>query len=210
MPHERYVRAADIRGVKGSRLPPGRALTPDEIARLRAFCAEETGIFGALLRGVIAVLLGGGARREEACTLEVTSFDGESLEILGKGNKERRVPLSFEARRDLAAWVDVRDTLALTIDALFVRAQRDGRLRKRPFSPDGMYELIVWLGEASGVGELATHDLRRTFATARLDAGVDVLVVQRLLGHASPATTAKYDMRAEREARRAVENAEVY
>jgi integrase len=211
IPFETFYRAKNgLKSVKGSRLPPGRDLSDEEIARLRAYCGEIQGVYGAMLRGILAVLLGGGLRREEVCKLRVNNFHRPFIDVIGKGNKERRVPLSEDAILDLEAWIKVRESLEIPLECLFVRAMRDGRVCRRPFSPDGLYNLVCDLGESAGLGEMSTHDFRRTCATRQLDRGVDVMIVQRNLGHNSSKTTEKYDRRTEREAKRAVDRAGVY
>jgi integrase len=211
MPFELFYRAKNgLKSVKGSRLPPGRDLSEAEITELRAYLRAIPEVYGAMLRGIVAVLLGGGLRREEVCRLRQDNYRRPYLNVIGKGNKERRVPLSEDAIGDLESWIDVRKLLGVPHPCMFVRAMSDGRLQARPFSPDGLYNLVRELGVKSGLGELSTHDFRRTCATRQLDRGVDVMIVQRNLGHESSKTTEKYDRRRELEAKRAIDRAGVY
>ncbi len=69
---------------------------------------------------------------------------------------------------------------------------------------DGIYKLIKARAQKAGIKHFSPHDFRRTFCTDLLESGEDVLTVQELAGHCSPATTAKYDKRGEGRKRRAV------
>jgi site-specific recombinase XerD len=76
-----------------------------------------------------------------------------------------------------------------------------GRVQDRRLSQQSIYDRIAHLAERAGVAPFSPHDCRRTLAGDLLDAGIDLATVQALLGHASPATTARYDRRGERAVR---------
>ena len=61
--------------------------------------------------------------------------------------------------------------------------------------PESIYRLVRKRSEGAGINTVTPHDFRRTYATRTLEAGVDVFVLQGAMGHASPATTARYDRR---------------
>jgi integrase/recombinase XerD len=216
---DRYQRLRDVQKVKGSRLPPGRDLSDAEIARLRACFEALGGPYGAMIRGLAATFLGAGLRREEVCQLPFSALSGRSFRVIGKGNKEREVPLSKHALAEIQAWIRVRKKLEIPLEWMFVRVTKDNVIHSRPFSVDAIYNLVVsWapilkvnpLDPEEKTPRLTPHDMRRTFATRALDKGIDVLIVQRWLGHSDPATTGKYDRRAEREAEQAMDKIEIY
>ena len=79
----------------------------------------------------------------------------------------------------------------------------------RGVSDEALAQMLAKRAEEAGVHDLSWHDFRRTFAGNLLDAGVDLVTVQKLMGHASPATTSGYDRRGEEVKRKAVRNLHV-
>ena len=113
--------------------------------------------------------------------------------MLGKGSKERIVPLGSYARAAVAAtWSAARPTLARRgrgTPALFLNA-RGGRLSRQ-----SAWTMLQDVAEHAGIStEVSPHTLRHSFATHLLDGGADVRVVQELLGHASVTTTQIYTL----------------
>ncbi len=72
-------------------------------------------------------------------------------------------------------------------------------------NPDAVLKIVKKRALQAGIESFSPHDFRRTFCSDLLDAGVDLVTVQKLAGHASPETTAKYDRRGEETKRRAVQ-----
>jgi site-specific recombinase XerD len=75
----------------------------------------------------------------------------------------------------------------------------------RRMTPQAVLLIVQKRATEAGVESFSPHDFRRTFCSDLLDAGVDIVTVQKLAGHASPVTTAKYDRRGEEAKRRAVQ-----
>lgn len=135
----------------------------------------------------LEVLYGSGVRVSELCGLDVGSLDlgAGAARVLGKGSKERRVPLSEPAVEAIHAWLAVRHLCPSGADAaaaLFVN-RRSGRL-----TPRDVRRII----DRRAIDPTHPHALRHSFATHLLDGGADLRVVQELLGHASVATTQRY------------------
>lgn len=147
-------------------------------------------------RALLELLYGCGARISEAVGLDVDDLDLEagSVRLMGKGGKERLVPVGSYARAALDAYlVRGRPTLAVPTrgpaGALFLNA-RGGRLSRQ-----SAWVVLRAAAERAGLElELSPHVLRHSFATHLLDGGADVRVVQELLGHASVATTQIYTL----------------
>jgi site-specific recombinase XerD len=198
------AKAVDVASVKGSRLLRGRALTNDERDALRAACDESSSI-GTRDRAALEMLLMTGLRRSEIASLVFANLDAErkSLRIIGKGNKEREVPLNDKARIVLDRWLELR---GVEPGPLFCRISRAGRLlRERALSPQFVYLLSGRLAGAAGVKAFSPHDLRRTFITSLLDRDVDIATVSDLVGHEQIETTKRYDRRGDKRKRVAVD-----
>lgn len=198
MTAEDYQKAASIESVRGETVPAGRALAHGEIASLLAVCDDTPlGIRDAAL---ISILYGCGLRRSEVVSLDLVDYDATSgtLRVRGKGNKQRLVPLGSAAPA-LGDWLAVRQHGS---GALFHGL--GNRNTGRRLTDQAVYHILTKRGKEAGVEPFSPHDFRRTFVGDLLDAGADVVTVQRLAGHADPATTSRYDRRDERAGRDAV------
>jgi integrase/recombinase XerD len=175
------------------RLP--KALPLDEVERL----LDAAGSGGTALalrdRALLEMLYGTGARISEAVGLDVDDVDLESgaVRLLGKGSKERAVPVGSYACEAVSAYlVRARPQLSGVgrgSAALFLNA-RGGRLSRQ-----SAWAVLRAAAERAGVrADVSPHTLRHSFATHLLDGGADVRVVQELLGHASVTTTQVYTL----------------
>lgn len=191
--------AVDVPGVEGSRLPAGRALSLAELQQLLdAARADRWRRRGTRDAALVALLWGGGLRRAEVARLDLARYQDGAVKVLGKGNKERSVPLPVGARRAIEAWLEVRGGEAGPL--LYSVSPWGARLR-----PDAVACALVQLARRAGVAGVTSHDGRRTFITALFDAGANPGAIQDLVGHASPTQTAKYRRDREQAMARAVE-----
>ncbi len=204
MPAGEYERIRDVNPARGTRLPPGRAATGGELVALVRACLGDTSPAGARDAALLAVLYTGGVRRSELAGLDLGdwSADPPTLRVRGKGDKERLVPLAGGAVAAVRAWLRVRGDRS---GGFFLPINKGGRICGARISDHAVYAVLRKRLAEAGVARLSPHDLRRTFVGDLLDAGVDLATVQRLAGHASPTTTARYDRRGEATKRRAVE-----
>jgi len=165
-------------------------LTLDEVDRLLVAPAADT-LLGLRDRAFIEVLYSSGLRVGELVGLdwERIDVDAAALRVLGKGRKERVVPVGRPALRALAAYRDAcRRAGQETARGAVFRNQRGGRLTARSVARLLERHVLV-----SGTTAKATpHALRHTFATHLLGAGADLRAIQELLGHASLSTTQRY------------------
>ena len=199
--HKFLVREGDIdadpaEGVTRPKVPRTlpRPLTVDEVAALIS-APRDDGTPAALRdRAMLEALYGAGLRISELVGLDVDDVDLEegSVRVLGKGSRERVVPVGRYAIAALEGYlVRGRPTLARprTRGALFLN-QRGGRLTRQ-----GCTNIVKAMARRAGIRKRVTpHMLRHSFATHLLEGGADVRVVQELLGHASVASTQIYTL----------------
>jgi len=143
-------------------------------------------------RAMLELAYSCGLRCEEIVNLDRDSFDFESeqLRVLGKGSKERLLPVGEPAQRALRRYLE-RGRQALADDpreaALFL--SKSGR---RLCNSDVTRRLALWVREAALAAGVSPHALRHSFATHLLEGGADLRTIQELLGHASISTTQVY------------------
>jgi integrase/recombinase XerC len=163
------------------RLP--RVLSKSEIGAL--LDAPATSALDQRDLAVLELLYAAGLRVSELCGLDRRDVDlvGRTLTVLGKGGKERRLPMHDEAVEVVGTWLEQgREAMAGPPEAIFVN-QRGNRLGPRD---------VRRILDARAASPTHPHALRHTFATHLLDGGADLRVVQELLGHSSLATTQIY------------------
>lgn len=146
-------------------------------------------------RTLVEVLYGTGIRVGELVALDVRDVDrrrGE-LRVLGKGRKERVVPLPALAREAVDAWIEVRKRPGVLAEPLFtsIRPRRDDKARR--LGDRDVRRILKKRALAAGISDrVHPHRLRHSYATHLLDMGADLREIQELLGHSSLATTQKY------------------
>lgn len=184
--------------VGAPRVPQGipKALEEDEVDALLGAvtgddpCAQRD-------RALLELLYGTGIRISEAVNLDLDGLDLDDamVRVLGKGDKERFVPMGRSACAALRAYLGdgrlalrVRNSRRLADrDAVFLNA-RGGRISRQ-----ACWDIVRRAGERVAIGgHLSPHVLRHSCATHMLDHGADLRVVQELLGHASLSTTQVY------------------
>jgi len=143
-------------------------------------------------RAMLELAYSCGLRCEEIVNLDLGAldFETEQLRVLGKGSKERLLPVGEPAQRALRRYLD-KGRHALAVDrreqALFL--SKSGR---RLSNSDVTRRLGLWTREAALAAGVSPHSLRHSFATHLLEGGADLRTIQELLGHASISTTQVY------------------
>jgi len=183
----------------GRRLP--HPISIDQVTRLLSTPPEDTPL-GLRDRALLELLYATGARISEVVALDVDDVadlrdpgaDFAALRLVGKGGKERQVPVGSYARAALAAYlVRARPGLAssgrMASPALFLNTLG------RRLSRQSAWAVLQTTAQRANLAEhISPHTLRHSFATHLLSGGADVRVVQELLGHSSVTTTQIYTL----------------
>jgi integrase/recombinase XerD len=150
---------------------------------------DRSTMHGARDAAVLEVLYASGLRVSEICSLGIYDVDDHFVKVIGKGSKERLVPIGQKALlaidHYLTSFRDQNDSEQQ--QALFVGA------RGRPLSRIAIWQMIKKYAKEAGIAKnISPHTLRHSFATHLLDNGADLRVIQEMLGHASISSTDRY------------------
>ncbi len=206
---EDFHRTVDIPTVKGQRLLRGRVLSEAEVNTLLIICQQENSPAGCRDAALLGLLVGSGLRRAEVVALQVQDYEVTANRLCvraGKGNKDRLVYVAPGADVWLERWLAVRGRGA---GSLLCPVNRWGQVVKRSLTEQAVLHILTKRGQQAGIAAFSPHDLRRTFISNLLDAGVDIATVQKLAGHANVQTTVRYDRRDERAKRAAISRLQI-
>lgn len=173
----------------GDHLP--EVLSLEEVDRLEA-AIDLSKWEGQRNKAIIEVLFSCGLRVSELVDLKLSaiSFQDGWLRVLGKGSKERMVPISAKALQELEYWFIDRGLMRIKPgEEDYVFLNRRGSHLTRMM----IHTIIKRLAQEAGIKKnISPHTLRHSFATALLEGGADLRVIQTLLGHESIETTEIY------------------
>ena len=185
----RHDLAAEIWHIKEpERLPP--VLSPEEVKRVLAMARSLKA------RAMLTLAYGCGLRAGEVVRLRAGDIDSEQKIIRivqSRGHKDRHVMLPAEVLKLLRQWWKVRPTASNNSVAPEQRWLFPGRGQHRPMTTRQFGRLFKEAAKAAGLRKtVSLHSLRHSFATHLLERGKDIRVIQALLGHSKPETTARY------------------
>ena len=146
-------------------------------------------------RAIIEFLYGTGIRVGELVALDVRDLElpSRQVRVLGKGRKERVVPIPTTALDVLSLWIEARRRPGMLAEPLFISLtpSKDGKLRR--LGDRDVRRILSARARAAGLADrVHPHRLRHSYATHLLDMGADLREIQELLGHSSLSTTQKY------------------
>ncbi|MGB7518205.1 MAG: site-specific integrase, partial [Spirulinaceae cyanobacterium] len=187
-----YTKAIGISNVKEDSRLRGRLIQREEVALLLELLEEgrskkepgEAQPIDIRDMALIAILRGGGLRRNEVVKLELKDFNHRTgaVEVLqGKGGKSRIVYLPEVAVELVIQWLGIRGRKS---GALLCPVVKGGKIVIRHMSADAVGKTLKRLGKKAGLASFSAHDFRRTFCSELLDLGADIVTVQKLAGHA--------------------------
>jgi len=173
------------------RLP--KTLDTDQVSQLLS--GHETGWHGLRDHAILELFYSSGLRLSElvGCNTNSVDFEDKTVRVLGKGSKERIVPVGTMAVAAILSWLKIREVLPTKkkiihdTDALFL-SERGKRLSNRSVQS----RLNRWAISKGLPGKLHPHMLRHSFASHILESSHDLRAVQELLGHADISTTQIY------------------
>ncbi len=197
-----YMRAVDIKGIKGSTLPKGRMLSEGEKVALSKICSIDPTPAGIRDAAIIGLMVSAGPRRDEVTHIMLDHFNpstGEVRIIRGKGRKDRIVYIDNGALHAMKDWLQVRGNQP---GPLFCPVNKGGIIEIRSLTSQAVYNMLRKRAKQAGVESFSPHDMRRTVASELIEKK-EAGTAQKFLGHSNISTTMRYDRRPEEEKRKA-------
>ena len=179
----RYNIAIDIDTPKKQKRSP-KYLTVKEITKLINVIDKMNVRYPERDKAILVMFLGTGVRLSELVNTKKSDIKDGMLRVVGKGDKERFVPLSDNVKKAIKEYSRVRENI--DCDTLFI-TERDTK-----FNITAMTHLVKKYLTRAGLKEYSTHKLRHTAATEWYENHTDIKKIQELLGHESIETTLKY------------------
>ncbi|AKQ67087.1 Tyrosine recombinase XerC [Myxococcus hansupus] len=193
---QKLLPASPAKLVKSPKLPKAlpKVLPVEEVFAILDMPDLKT-VLGLRDRAILELLYGGGLRISELCGLDTLDIDrsGRIVRVMGKGSKERLVPVNAQSIRALEAYLARRGELLAVIrkdqapEAMFLNF-RGGRLTPRSIAR----HLDTYVLKCALTRKVSPHAMRHSFATHLLGGGADIRSIQELLGHSSLSTTQRY------------------
>ena len=196
-------RLRSVKPVRSERLPAGRAVSQGELYAMMGMCSDDLTPAGVRDAALIGLMYAAGLRRAEIVALNLESYTPETGELVvrGKGSKERLLYVDNGAQDALEDWLAARGPEP---GALFCPVNKGGTIQFRRLTDQAIYNMLRKRAGQATVKTCSPHDMRRTFVSDLLEAGVDIATVQKLAGHAHIQTTARYDRRGEAAKKKAI------
>ncbi len=162
-------------------------LSYQEIERLFAQPDAKTPM-GARDRAILEVFYSSGLRVSEICALKFFDVDDQFIKVMGKGSKERLIPIGSKAIEAIDHYITHFRGIVDQQEAPLFVSKRGKHLNRI-----AVWKMIKAYAKKAGISKnISPHTLRHSFATHLLDNGADLRVIQEMLGHASISSTDRY------------------
>lgn len=194
-----------VKPIRSSRLPSGKCLASNDMQKLLRVCKRDKSNQGKRDLALLTLMLCTGLRRSEVAAVNLDDFDSKTGLLVvqsGKGNKQRQIYLNADSRPAIRQWRQARGSHE---GKLFNPINKAGQIVNKALSGQAVYQIVQLRADQAQLGELRPHDLRRTFVTRLLEAGIDLNTTRQLAGHSDIKTTARYDLRDQKAQRRAIQ-----
>lgn len=183
----------NVSGVRQEGQRTGNWLTHEQAQELLN-APDVTTLKGLRDRAIIAVLLGCGLRRIEAARLDFSHIEQRDgrwaiVDLVGKRNKHRTVPMASWVKVAIDEWAQAA---GIGAGRIFRSVNKGGSIDGDSLTPQAIRDMVTSRCRALDFGDVAPHDLRRTFAKLARVGGADLEQIQLSLGHASIRTTQRY------------------
>jgi integrase/recombinase XerC len=160
------------------------------IERLLTDIEFPEGFIGVRDKMILDLFYNTGMRRSELNNLKETDIDSYNaqIKVLGKGNKERIIPIQPQLRTAMKEYIDLKNQ-SIATPSIYLFVNQEGKL----LNPSNIYQIVKkYLNLITTIDKKSPHVLRHTFATHLMNNGADINAVKELLGHASLAATQVY------------------
>ena len=187
-----YIKINPCANIKMPKLEKSlpKFLTPKEVDKLLNISLKKP--IDYRNKAMLEVLYATGIRISELLNLTLSNYNPKdgSIKVMGKGSKERYVPISKVAMKYLDLYLkDYRKYISKSNASNYIFVNYNGKRMSR----QGFFKILKSLCQKSGINkEISPHILRHSFATHLLNNGADLRIIQELLGHASISTTEIY------------------
>jgi len=160
---------------------------------------------------ILALMVYAGLRREEVATFIWDDIDDEKriLNIIGKGNKPRKIPIDKVLFAYLIIWaetVENADGDLSEASPVIKHVSRSGKILPKGLTNDAIYKIILKIGNDEGIPNLHPHMFRSYFITEQLYRGIDISTIAKMVGHDDVNTTRTYDKRDLSSSRKAIDS----
>jgi site-specific recombinase XerD len=205
--HEQHSVLKSIEQMPGTREKIRDLPMPSDVEALIDSCFEDPTSAGARDAAIITLAFGAGLRRSEITNIiypDHLIYSQSALQVIGKGNKQRLMPLAPYMIDIIDTWV--KDVRGEQRGPLFHRIRKNGDIQSEKLTPQAIRFILEQRCLKAGVKIIRPHDARSAYGTNLLNNGTDIITVRNLLGHSSVTTTERYMQVKQNDMAKAVNN----